>query len=46
MSDAIFLTLNEVIERYRGQINEFAQLAFEESRTIVPKNRQGRSLPA
>jgi hypothetical protein len=33
MSEPMFLTLNEVVERYRGQISEgtFVQLAFYES---------------
>ena len=46
MSEPMFLTLNEVIERYRGQISDAAQLAFYETWTVVSKNRQGRSLPA
>jgi hypothetical protein len=46
MSEPMFLTLNEVIERYRGKISEGTlQLAFYESWTFVPKSRQSRSLP-
>ena len=47
MSEPMFLTFHEVIERCRGEISEGTlQLAFDESWTFVPKNRQGRSLPA
>jgi hypothetical protein len=47
MSDPLLLTLNEVIEPLSrsDQRGHPAQLAFYESWTFVPENRQGRSLP-
>ena len=45
MSDPMFLTLNEVVERERGQISD-GTLAFEEDRSILHQGRQGRSLSA
>jgi hypothetical protein len=46
MSDPMFLTLNEVVERYRGQISEgtLRKLAFDEDRSIVHQDRQSHSL--
>jgi hypothetical protein len=46
MSEPMFLTLNEVVERYRGQISEgtFVQLAFYESWTFVLKIRLRNSI--
>jgi hypothetical protein len=46
MSDPMFLTLNEVVERYRGQICEgtLRNWAFDEDRSAVHQDRQGRSL--
>jgi hypothetical protein len=48
MSEPMFLTFNEVIERYRGQISEGTLRNWRSMRvgTFVPENRQGRSLPA
>jgi hypothetical protein len=42
----IFLTLEEVVERYRGpgQRRNPPQLAFDEDRSIVHQDWQGRSL--
>ena len=48
MSEPMFLTSHEVIERYRGQISE-GTLRNLRSMRVGPsflKNRQGRSLPA
>jgi hypothetical protein len=46
MSDPMFPTLNEVVERYRCQISEgtLRNWRFNEDRSIVHQDRQSHSL--
>jgi hypothetical protein len=45
MSELMFLTLNEVIERYRGQIDDGTLRNWRSMRTFIANNRKCRLLP-